>query len=156
MGVCAVLGVMTWYFSKPHSTRFYEASFESPMIVALTPEIDIALDKRSILAVKEGDPLRAELFVGNVYFDVKNKASHELELKVGQVVIKDIGTRFSVRMRKDGDHQIAVANGQVEIYLASGVFYVNAFEQANFNEHRLDKRMLIHENDIAPWRLLSH
>ena len=59
-------------------------------------------------------------------------------------------------MQKNGDHQIAVANGQVEIYLASGVFYVNAFEQANFNEHRLDKRMLIHENDVAPWRFLSH
>ncbi|MEI2767827.1 MAG: FecR domain-containing protein [Nitrosomonas sp.] len=156
MSVCAVLGLMTWYFSKPHSTRFYETSSESPMIVALAPEIDMALDKQSILAVREGDPLQVELFGGSVYFDIKNKTMHELELKVGQVVIKDIGTRFSVRMQKNGDHQIAVANGQVEIYLASGVFYVNAFEQANFNEHRLDKRILIHENDVAPWRFLSH
>ena len=103
----------------------------------------------------KNNPIISQKFLEQ-YFDIKNKTMHELELKVGSVVIKDIGTRFSVRMQKDGDHQIAVANGQVEIYLASGIFYVNAFEQANFNEHRLDKRMLIHENDVAPWRLLSH
>ena len=73
MSVCAVLGLMTWYFSKPHSTRFYETSSESPMIVALAPEIDMALDKQSILAVREGDPLQVELFGGSVYFDIKNK-----------------------------------------------------------------------------------
>ena len=48
----------------------------------------MALDKQSILAVREGDPLQVELFGGSVYFDIKNKTTHELELKVGQVVIK--------------------------------------------------------------------
>lgn len=151
LGVCSVLGLMTWYFSKPHSTRFYDTKSGSPIFVALTPEMDMSLDKQSIVAVREGNPIKIELFGGNVYFDIKNHSANELELKVGKVTIKDIGTRFSIRMQKSGEHQIAVAEGQVEIYLASGAFQVNAFEQASFNEKQMGKRILIHESDIAPW-----
>lgn len=151
LGVCTFLGVMTWFLSKPHSIRFYDTTSGSPIAVALVPGIDMVLDKKSILAIKDDDPIKAELFAGNVFFDVKNHDTNQFELRVGNALIKNIGTRFSVRMQKNGEHQIAVANGKVEIHLAAGVFQVNAFEQASFDEDRLSKRILIQETDVAPW-----
>lgn len=151
LGVCAFLGVMTWFFSKPQSIRFYDTTSGAPIAVALVPGIDMALDKKSILAIKDDDSIKAELFAGNVFFDIRNESNNQFELKVGKVLIKNLGTRFSVRMQTNGEHQIAVANGKVEVHLAAGTFQVNAFEQASFDEDHLSKRVLIQETDIAPW-----
>ncbi len=151
LGGCTFLGVMTWFLSKPHSIRFYDTTSGSPMAVTLGPGIDMVLDKKSILSIKDDDPIKAELFAGNVFFDISNQSVNQFELRVGSAVIKNISTRFSVRMQKNGEHQIAVANGKVEVQLAAGTFQVNAFEQANFNEDHLNKRILIQETDVAPW-----
>ncbi len=152
MGVCVTLGLMTWYFGKPHSIRFYETNSEEQLATSIAPSIDMALDIRSSVAVKESQPLHVELFKGNVFFDIKKNATSQLEVKVGNVIIKDFGTRFSIQMQKDGSSHVAVADGHITIHVASGVYQLNAFEQADFDDARISKHMLASERDIAPWR----
>ncbi len=151
LGVCVLLGLMTWYFGKPHSIRFYETKSEAQLVTAIAPDINMALDKLSSVAVKESHPLQVELFKGNIYFDIKKNAAHQLEVKVGNALIKNTGTRFSIRMQKDGNNHIAVADGHIKIQVASGVYQINAHEQADFNDASISKHSLISERDIAPW-----
>lgn len=153
MGFCVLLGLMTWHFGKPHSVRFYETKSEELLATPIAPGIDMALDARSSVAVKEGQPLQVELFKGNVYFDIQRDADHQLEVKVGNAVIKDFGTRFSIQRHKDGSNQIAVADGHIKIHLSSGVYLINASEQANFDDTVISKHQLITDRDIAPWRV---
>ncbi|SFE04059.1 FecR domain-containing protein [Nitrosomonas sp. Nm166] len=152
MGFCVLLGLMTWYFGKPHSIRFYETKSEKPLTATIAPNIDMALDIHSSIAVKDDKPLQVELFKGNVYFDVKENAASKLEVKVGKALIKDIGTRFSIQMHKDGNNHIAVADGYIKIYVASGVYQISALEQADFDDVGISKHSLTTERDIAPWR----
>ena len=152
MGFCVLLGLMTWYFGKPHSIRFYETKAEEQLATPIAPGIDMALDILSSVAVKDSQPLQIELFKGNVYFDVKEKAAGKLEVKVGKALIKDIGTRFSIQMYKDGNSHIAVADGHIKIHVAFGVYQINAHEQADFDDASISKHRLITERDIAPWR----
>lgn len=154
MSICILLGLMTWYFGKPHSIRFYETKSEDTLATAIAPGINMALDTRSSVAVKESQPLHVELFKGNVYFDIKKDTINQLEVKVGNAIIKDFGTRFSIEMHKDGSSHIAVADGHIKIQLASGTYQINALEQADFDDASISKHRLITERDIAPWRSL--
>ncbi|WP_297326046.1 FecR family protein [Nitrosomonas sp.] len=151
MGFCVLLGLMTWYFAKPHSIRFYETKSEEQLTTAIAPDIDMALDTYSSVAVKDSQPLQVELLRGNVYFDIRKNATNTLEVKVGNVIIKDTGTRFSIRMHKDGSSNIAVADGHIKIHVASGVYQINTLEQADFDDARISKHRLVAEHDIAPW-----
>lgn len=150
MGVCVTLGLMTWYFGKPPSVRFYETKSEE-LTTKIAPHIDMALDVRSSVAVKESHPLQVELFKGNVFFNSASNASSQLEVKVGNALIKDIGTRFSIETHKDGSHHIAVAEGHIKIHVASGIYQINALEQADFDDMKISKHMLASERDVAPW-----
>ncbi len=152
MGVCIILGLMTWYFGKPPNIRFYETKSEERLTAAITPHIDMALDIRSSVAIKDGQPLQAELFKGGVYFDIRKEAAGMLEIKVGNAIIKDVGTRFSIEKLKDGSSHAAVADGQIKIHVASGVYQINAFEQVDFDDTGISKHQLAIERDIAPWR----
>jgi ferric-dicitrate binding protein FerR (iron transport regulator) len=152
MGLCIWLGLMTWYFGKPHSIRFYETKSERQFPIAIAPGIDMALDSRSSVTVKESQPLQIELLKGNVYFDIQKNTTDKLEVKVGNVIIKDTGTRFSIEMHKDGVSHIAVAEGHIEVYVAAGIYRINALEQADFSDHGISKHTLISERDVAPWR----
>ncbi len=152
MGVCVLLGMMTWYFGKPHSVRFYETKSEAPLAAAIASNIDMTLDMSSFVAVKESQPVQVELFKGSVYFDIKKNATNQLEVKVGNALIKHIGTRFSIETQKDGSYHIAVAEGQIKIHVSSGIYHINALEQADFDDMKISKHTLASERDIAPWR----
>ncbi|WP_292915539.1 FecR family protein [Nitrosomonas sp.] len=143
---------MTWYFGKPPSIRFYETKSEQPLSAPLASGIDMALDMRSSVAVKESEPLQVELFKGNVYFDIQKHAAQQLEVKVGNTIIKDFGTRFSVELHKDGTGHIAVADGYVKLHVATGAYQINALEQADFDDIKVSKHRLVTEREIAPWR----
>lgn len=152
MGVCVLLGLMTWYFGKPYNIRFYETKSDAQLTAAIAPDIGMVLDIHSAVAVKESQPLQVEFLKGNVFFDIKKNAINQLEVKVGNAVIKNIGTRFSIQMQKDGNNHIAVADGHIKIQVTSGIYQINALEQAEFNDVRISKHSLITERDIAPWR----
>lgn len=152
MGFCIFLGLMTWYFGKPPSIRFYETKSEESLSAVISPDIEIALDKRSSVAVKESNPLQVELFKGNVYFDIKKDSTNQLEIKVGSAIIKDFGTRFSIHRHKDGSGHIAVADGHIKLHIASGIYQINALEQADFDGNKISKHRLVTEQEVAPWR----
>ncbi len=152
MSVCVMLGLMTWYFGKPPSIRFYETKQEEQLTTAIAPGIDMALDTSSSIAVKVEHPLQVELFKGNVYFDIDKNAPDQLEAKIGNTLIKGSGTRCSIQMSKNGNNHVAVADGHIKIHLASGIYQINAFEQANFDDDGISQHRLIPDRNIAPWR----
>lgn len=152
LSVGILLGLLAWYIAKPPSVRFYETKSEQPLAVTIAPAITMVLDIESSVATKDSEPLQIELFKGNVYFDVKENAADKIEVKVGQALIKDGGTRFSIRVHKDGGGHVAVANGQIRIHVTSGVYQVNTHEQVDFDDTRISQHKLIAEHDIAPWR----
>lgn len=151
LGVGAMLGLMTWYFGKPHSIRLYETTSGEQLAIAIAPGIDMALDTSSSIAVEEDQPIKVELFKGTVYFDIKNNATNQLEAKVGNTIIKGISTRCSIQMHKDGNNHVAVADGYINIHVTSGVYQINAFEQAEFDDNSISKHQLIADRNIAPW-----
>lgn len=153
LGVCVMLGLMTWYFGKPPSIRFYETESEEQLTAAIAPGIDMALDTRSSIAVKDGQPLQVEMFKGNVYFDINKNTTNQLEAKVGNAIIQGFGTRCSIQMHKNGNNHVAVADGHIKIHVASGIYQINAFEQVDFDDISISKHQLIADRNIAPWRL---
>ena len=144
------LGFMSWYIAKPVTARLHETVAGQRLTVKATPDVSISLDADSAVTVANSQPPRIELLRGNVYFDVTSKDADKLEVKVGAVYIRDIGTRFSVRMRPDGG-SIAVADGQVEIHIAAGTYLVSARERADFDGMRITGHRVITEADVAPW-----
>jgi transmembrane sensor len=156
---CAIIsigvffGLLSWYISKPQTTRFYQTNAEQYQSIAATPHIEIFLDMNSAVSVADNEPVKIELLKGNAYFETDGDALNELEVKVGDALIRDIGTRFRVSMLKDGSGNIAVEEGQVEIHVASGMHLISAGEQADFNKLHVTEHRLITEINIAPWRV---
>ena len=144
------LGLISWYISKPVTARLHETGPGQHLTVKATPDISISLDTDSAVTVANSQPPRIELLRGNAYFDVTSNDADKLEVKVGEVRIKDIGTRFSVRMWPDGG-SVAVADGQVEIHVTTGTYLVSARERADFDGTRVTGHRLIAEADVAPW-----
>lgn len=155
---CAIIsvgvffGLLSWYISKPQTTRLYQTSAEQYQSIAATPHIEIFLDMNSAVAVADNQPVKIELLKGKAYFETDGGALNELEVKVGEALIRDIGTRFRVSMLKDGSGNLAVEEGRVEIHVASGTHLISAGEQADFNGFSVTEHQLITETDIAPWR----
>jgi len=146
-----LLGWMTWYFSKPQSVRFHETKADEYLTVAVTPHIEIALDAGSSIAITDHQPMRMELFKGNVYFNIDKNTMEQVRIKVGEALIENIGTRFSIRMNKDGSRIVSVAEGQLKINVASGAYQISALEQADFDNVKINRHRLISEREVAPW-----
>ncbi|SER15108.1 FecR protein [Nitrosomonas sp. Nm51] len=149
--LCVLLGVFSWYLSRPQSIRLHETGMHEYLTVSLTPEIEVSLDHGSSCAVTDYEPLRIELFRGNAYFNIKKKQADDFRVKVGEAFIEDLGTRFSVRMRKDGNHIVSVGQGQIKVHVADGEYLISALEQANFNNFKISKHRMISANEVAPW-----
>jgi len=146
-----LLGWLTWYFSKPQSVRFHETKADEYLTVSVTPEIEIALDAGSSIAITDNHPMLMELFKGNVYFSVKKEAIEKFKIKIGEAIVEDVGTRFSIRMNKDGSRIASVAEGQLKIHVATGAYLVSAMEQADFDNFKFGGHRLISESEVAPW-----
>lgn len=151
LAIGLLLGWMTWYFSKPQSVRFHETKADEYLIVAVTPHIEIALDTDSSIAITDHQPMLMELFKGNVYFNIGRSAIEKIRIKAGEAFIDDVGTRFSIRMNKNGSGVVSVAEGQLKINVASGEYLISALEQADFNKIKISGHRLISEREVAPW-----
>jgi transmembrane sensor len=145
------LGLLSWMIAKPVATRIHQTVPGQRITVTATPDIDVSLDADSSVTISNSQPPRIELLRGNAYFDVKRSDAGKLQVKVGTVYIKDIGTRFSVSMRGNGG-SVAVASGQVEIQVATGTYLVSARERVDFDSVRVSGQRIIAESDVAPWR----
>ncbi len=146
-----LLGWLTWYFSSPPSVRFHETKADEYLTVAVAPHIEIALDTGSSIAVTDNQPILMELFKGNVYFNINKNIMENIRIKIGDAFIDEVGTRFSIRMNKDGSRIISVAEGQLKINVASGTYLVNALEQVDFDNIKISRHRLISKQEVAPW-----
>ena len=151
LSACLFLGVLTWYISKPHSVRFYETKADEYLTVAVTPDIQIALDNSSSITVTNNEQLLMELFKGNVYFDSKNRAFEKLRIKIGTTTIENIGSRCSIRLKRNGSKTVSVADGQVKIQVGSDIYLLSALEQADFDDFKMSNHHMISEREVAPW-----
>lgn len=145
------LGLVSWYIATPTATRIHETVPGERLTITATPDIDISLDADSMITITNTLPPRIELLRGNAYFDVKGNEPGKLQIKVGTVYIRDIGTRFSVGMHTNGG-TVAVASGQVEIQVETGKYLVGAHERADFSNTNVMGQRVIAEADVAPWR----
>lgn len=151
LAIGLLLGWMTWYVSKPQSIRFHETKADEYLTVTVAPHIEIALDSGSSIAISDHQPMLMELFRGNVYFNIGKNTVETIRIKVGDAFIDDIGTRFSIRMNKNGSGIISVAEGQLKINVASGAYLISALEQADFDNVKISRHRLISEREVAPW-----
>jgi len=146
------LGLISWLIAKPMATRIHQTVPGQRLTVTASPDIDVSLDADSSVTITNSQPPRIELLRGNAYFDVKHNAAGKLQVKVGTVHIRDIGTGFSVSMRGNGG-SVAVASGQVEVQVETGTYLISARERADFDSARVTGQKVISEADVAPWRL---
>ncbi len=149
--ICLLLGLFSWYLSRPQSIRFHQTKTNDYLTIPVTSEIDVSLDQNSAFAVTDYEPLRIEVFEGNAYFDIKKRQADSFRIKVGDVYIEDIGTRFSIRMQKVDPHIVSVAQGKIKVHIASGEYLVSALEQVSFDNSKIIKHRMISVRDVAPW-----
>ncbi len=145
------LGLISWLIAKPTATRIHQTVPGERLTVTASPDIDVSLDADSSVTVTNSQPPRIEVLRGNAYFDVKPNAAGKLQVKVGTVYIRDIGTGFSVSRRGNGG-SVAVASGQVEVQVETGTYLVSARERADFDSAHVTGQRVISEADVAPWR----
>jgi len=149
--ICVLLGLFSWYLSRPQSIRFHQTGSHEYLTVPVTSEIDVSLDHSSSFAVTDYTPLRIEMIKGNAFFDIKKKQADDFRIKVGEALIEDLGTRFSIRMQKHGTHIVSVGQGKIKLYTASDEYMISALEQADFDNFKTSKHRMISARDVAPW-----
>lgn len=88
---------------------------------------------------------------GEAYFDVHTTQNDQLEVILGNARIKHIGTRFVIRMEKNGG-VIAVNEGQVELRIGNLNQVIGAGRQTSFNATTIVGEASISPAEIAPWR----
>lgn len=146
-----LLGLLSWYISKPQSFRLYETQVGQHLAIDVTNDVAIALDSDSSISVTENKPLQIELLKGNVYCNISKDASDKPTVQVGNVFFEDVDASFSIRKHKNGGGTVSVATGQIGIHLASSVYLINALEQADFDGYKISNHQLISSQNIAPW-----
>lgn len=158
LSVSSVLLVMAasfliYFIPGPTTIQLYETAPGQYQTIEITPEITIDLDGASSVAVKKSQPIQVELLRGEVYFVVHaaQKNSDQLEVILGNARIKHIGTRFVIRMEKNGGI-IAVSEGQVELQIGNLNRVIGAGKQISFNATTIIGEASITATDIAPWR----
>lgn len=116
------------YVSGSHR-RDVTATLQDGTQVALAPDtaLDTAFEKgRRIVSLARGE----------AFFDVTHDPSHPFEVKVGDAIVRDIGTAFSVRRRDDGSAQVVVARGRVAVSQGTHQAVLTPDRAISFDEER--------------------
>lgn len=139
------------FLNWPAETLRQETTPGQHLSLAINDHLDIVLDADSAVRVTKSKPVRVELLRGEAYFSVNGSDANTLEVEVNGVRIKDIGTRFSVAAAH-GNARVSVAEGLVEVYVATGPYSVSAGRRIDFDKNRITADTALAVNDVAPWR----
>lgn len=142
---------LIYFIPHPTTIQLYETTPGQYQTIEITPEIIIDLNDASSVAVKKSQPIQVELLRGEAYFDVHTTQNDQLEVILGNARIKHIGTRFVIRMEKNGG-VIAVNEGQVELQIGNLNQVIGAGRQTSFNATTIVGEASISPAEIAPWR----
>ncbi|KVN09613.1 hypothetical protein WT09_27755 [Burkholderia stagnalis] len=124
LGVCA-LAVAAWVVNPVLSTQRFSSAVGEQVEVALDDGSHVRLNTDTTVQFR--NRLRSReltMPTGEALFDVKHNSLRPFHVFAGTADIRDIGTRFSVRIRP-ADVDVAVLEGRVEMSLLSGTQTVN-------------------------------
>lgn len=147
-GGCAALYFL---FLLPAALPHYETPAQERRSVTLPDGTSIAMNADSAFAVRGLQPLQIELLRGDIYLEVPPASSGRVEVRLGSVRIRDIGTRFAVQAAAAGGN-VAVAEGAVQVSGADGQRQLAAGHSLGFNNGRLTAERTVRLEDVAPWR----
>lgn len=147
-GGCAAL-----YFLLllPASLPHYETPALERKSVTLPDGTSIAMNADSAFAVRGLQPLQIELLRGDIYLDVPSASSGQVEVRLGSVRIRDIGTRFAVQATATGGN-VAVAEGAVQVSGSDDQRQLAAGHSLGFSNGRLTAERSVRLEDVALWR----
>jgi len=105
--------------SPPTSPIFYSSDIGQRLFVPLEDGSSMHLNTTSRVAVQfTARGREVQLLQGEVLFDVRHDAARPFRVIAGGVIIRDLGTKFTVYKRAHGAI-VAVVNGQVEVSAAA-------------------------------------
>ncbi|MDO8933273.1 MAG: FecR domain-containing protein [Rhodocyclaceae bacterium] len=152
LGAALAVALLVFLIPVPVESLRYETTPGQHRSIALAPRMELVLDADSAVTIARSNPPRVQLLQGKAYFDIGDHASHGLEVSLGSVRIKDIGTRFAVVRRPEGG-SVAVAEGLVEVHVGGGLHLVSPGQRVEFDQTRITGETAIAASDVAPWRL---
>ncbi len=112
--------VRSWMFPQPQWNT-YKTGRGALQSVSLADGSLVTLNTDSELLVQVShDNRTVRLVRGEARFEVTHDQRHPFAVSAGNVVVRDIGTAFVVRIRSDQDVEILVQDGQVAVDRAVG------------------------------------
>lgn len=111
----AAAGAAAFLLYQPTTPSHFEIATRAGelRVVSLGADAEVALNGSTRLRVAKADPRSVELIAGQAFFRVRHNALHPFEVRIGNDVLRDMGTEFDVR-RSAGGLQVAVAEGEVQ------------------------------------------
>lgn len=149
-GLAAACAAVLAFVLPGAAVQHYETRPGEHATVTLAGGIAVALDADSAMDVVTSRPIRVELRRGNIHVDVPAGTGTGLEVAVGTVRIRDIGTRFAVAATGAGG-RVAVAEGLVEIRAGADTLVLGSGRRAEFVAEGILSDRLLATSDIAPW-----
>jgi len=109
------LGAALWIARRP-GMQVMSTAVGQQRHLRLADGTRLTLNTNTLLAVKL-TPERRDVYLrrGEAHFDVVHDASRPFFVHVANTVIRDVGTRFEVRLKSDQDIDVLVDEGQVEV-----------------------------------------
>lgn len=111
----AVLLGVRWFTSRPH-VQNYATSHGEQRSLQLPDNTFVRLNSDSAIVVSfSGHERLVEVTRGQAYFEVAKDPLRPFGVRVGGLLIKDIGTAFDV-YRQDSSTTVTVTEGQVQVW----------------------------------------
>jgi transmembrane sensor len=109
------VGAALWVTRRP-GMQVLSTAVGQQRHVTLADGSRLTLNTNTLLAVKL-TPERRDIYLrhGEAHFDVVHDASRPFFVHAGDALIRDVGTRFEVRLSSDRDIDVLVDEGQVEV-----------------------------------------
>lgn len=128
----------------------YQTAVAEHRVLTLMDGTTVALNADSAVDLTDGRRPRIELLRGDVFVDVQGGVP--LEVRVGDTIIRDIGTRFAVNAADGGGGSVAVSEGMVEVHSGAVNRVVHAGRRVRFDTQGALVDMAVAPDAVAPWR----
>lgn len=126
-----VLGVgATLWIARQPGMQVMSTAVGQERQVTLADGSRLILNTNTLLAVRL-TAARRDIYLrrGEAHFDVVHQPSRPFFVHAGDAVIRDVGTRFEVRLKSDRDLDVLVDEGRVEVQGPAAAQAVSAGEQ---------------------------
>lgn len=114
--VLAVGMALRGYSAREAGWQYYSTSVGEYRVVRLSDASTVDLDARSRIGYRDRHGIREiELISGQARFSVVHDQARPFVVFVGDTVVRDVGTEFTVRMGPNSDVRVIVERGEVAL-----------------------------------------